>query len=117
MKMEEIQKLIHSLGINATYQGYRYLCYAVSLALEDEDRLLFISKSLYPLIAEKYQSNAGTVERNIRTVITVCWDRGNRDLLKEIAPYPLTAKPTAGEFIDILVTYFTHVGLSKKSEH
>ncbi len=105
MKSEEIKHLIHSLGINATYRGYRYLCYAVELAMKDEDYLLCISKWLYPEIAAKYETTVNGVERNIRTVITVCWERGNRKLLDHISAYPLTSKPSTGEFIDILITY------------
>lgn len=42
--MEGIELLIHELGIHSTYHGYRYLQYAVSLALQDEDYLLAITK-------------------------------------------------------------------------
>lgn len=35
--MREIEHLIRSLGIGATYRGYKYLCYAISLCLENED--------------------------------------------------------------------------------
>ena len=51
-QMEEIQYLVRSLGIGATYRGYRYLIIAVDLCLRDEDFLLGISKVLYPKIAE-----------------------------------------------------------------
>lgn len=110
--MSTIHHLIHSLGIHATYRGYRYLVYAVALSMQNEDYLLFISKSLYPAIAQKYQVSVSSVERNIRTIITACWNYGNRDLLQEITPYPLTEKPTTGEFIDILVTHLKRVKAS-----
>lgn len=100
--MEKVQLLVRSLGISATYRGYRYLIYAVILCLEDEDYLLGISKLLYPMVAKKYQASTCSVERDLRTVINVCWERGNKGLLKEISLYPLLTKPTAGEFLDIL---------------
>ena len=103
--MNEIPRLIRSLGIGATYRGYRYLILAITLCLEDEDYLLGISKLLYPHIARTYQTSSSSVERDLRTVITVCWERGNRDLLQEISPCPLFAKPTTGEFLDILTNY------------
>lgn len=103
--MDRIQQLIHSLGISSTYYGYRYLYYAVRLVMENEDYLLAITKLLYPTIAEKYHTNRYGVERNIRTIVNVCWERGNRDLLQTMAAYPLTDKPTTGEFIDIICTY------------
>lgn len=106
--MNEIPHLVRSLGIGATYRGYRYLILALSLCLEDEDYLLGISKILYPHIAKTYQTSVSSVERDLRTVINVCWERGNRKLLQEIAPYPLLVKPTTGEFLDILMNYLHH---------
>lgn len=111
--MEEIQCLVRSLGIGATYRGYRYLVYAVMLCLEDEDYLLGISKLLYPRIAEEYQTSVSSVERDLRTVINVCWERGNKELLKQISLYPLFSKPTTGEFLDILSGYLKSAVPSK----
>ena len=103
--MDEVQHLIRSLGIGATYRGYRYILLAVKLCLEDEDYLLGISKLLYPQIAHICQASVSSVERDLRTVITVCWERGNRALLNEISLYPLLSKPTTGEFLDIIVNH------------
>lgn len=100
--MKDIQYLVRSLGIGATYRGYRYLIIAVSLCLEDEDYLLGISKLLYPKIAEICHTSCGSVERDLRTVVNVCWERGNKQLLQNISPCPLLCKPTTGEFVDIL---------------
>ena len=87
------------------YRGYHYLYRAVLLALSDEDYLLSITKKMYLDIAAYYGIPVSNVERNLRTVITICWERGNREFLTEIASYPLTFRPSAGEFIDILVAY------------
>ena len=101
----EIERLIRSLGIGATYRGYHYLCHAVWLCLQDENYLLSVSKLLYPQIAHNYDTTSCNVERNIRTVISVCWDRGGKIHLQSIAMHKLTTKPSTGEFIDILVGY------------
>lgn len=106
--MNEIPHLVRSLGIGATYRGYRYLILALTLCTEDEDYLLGISKLLYPRIAKDYQTSVSSVERDLRTVITVCWERGNRKLLQEISPYPLLNKPTTGEFLDLLMNHLNH---------
>lgn len=103
--MKEIQYLVRSLGIGGNYQGYRYLTLAISLCLEDEDYLLGVSKLLYPEIARTFQTTACSVERNLRTVVSVCWERGNRELLESISLYPLINKPTTGEFLDIVTGY------------
>ena len=103
--MENLSQLIHRLGINATYRGYHYLYRAVLLALSDEDYLLSITKKMYLDIAAYYGIPVSNVARNLRTVITICWERGNREFLTEIASYPLTFRPSARKFIDILVAY------------
>lgn len=101
----QIELLIRSLGIGATYRGYRYLSYAILLCLEDENYLLSVSKLLYPEVARAYSTTDCSVERNLRTIIKICWERGNRNLLEEMAMHPLTCKPTSGEFLDILVDH------------
>lgn len=106
--MKAIQYLVRSLGIGGNYQGYRYLIYAISLCLDDEDYLLGVSKLLYPEIAKHFQTTACSVERDLRTVVSVCWERGNRQLLEDISLYPLTGKPTTGEFLDIVTEHLRH---------
>lgn len=105
MPEQKIERLIRSLGIGATYRGYRYLNYGIQLCLEDEDYLLSVSKLLYPQIAKHYCTTSYSVERDIRTVIEVCWNRGDRNLLQKIALRPLTMRPPSGEFFDILTAY------------
>ena len=105
----EIERLVRSLGIGATYRGYSYLNYGIRLCLMDENYLLAISKALYPEIAKAYGTTSSSVERDIRTVIKVCWERGNRNLLQKLALHPLDYRPTAGEFFDILVASLRHI--------
>ena len=109
---QKIEYLIRSLGIGATYRGYRYLSYGIQLCLENEDYLLSVSKTLYPQIAKHYLTTSYSVERDIRTVIKVCWDRGNKKLLQEIALRPLISKPPSSEFFDILTAHLKHKSIS-----
>ena len=83
-----------------------YLSYGIELCLTDEEYLLAISKQLYPEIARKYKTTVGSVERDIRTVIRVCWENGY-DQLQSYSFRPLHVRPTAGEFFDILVAYLS----------
>ena len=95
----EIYFLLHSLGIGAKYRGFRYLAYGIALCMEDEDYLLRVSKTLYPKIAQTFQVSSSCVERDIRTAISVCWTRGNRDLLFSLSVHPVLTKPTNSEFL------------------
>ncbi|MCH1983948.1 sporulation initiation factor Spo0A C-terminal domain-containing protein [Ruminococcus sp. OA3] len=100
--MKEITELIHSLGIRATYIGYQYLRYALLLCLKDENYILFVWKWLYGDVAKHFGKTRSSVERALRTVVTACWNYGNRDLLHNIAGYHLEQCPAVGEFIAIL---------------
>ena len=97
---------MYRLGITAKYRGFFYVAYAVELAVKQPDRLLMVTKWLYPEVARKYDTNWCCVERNIRTVAILAWEN-NRDYLEKLAQVPLTKKPTPSEFIGILVAYIT----------
>ena len=62
MNEKEIEHLLRSLGIGATYRGYRYLNYGIRLCLIDEDYLLSVSKLLYPQIAKYFHTTSCSVE-------------------------------------------------------
>lgn len=81
----QITELLHKLGVPAHMKGYLYLRDAVSMVLED-DRLLAggLTKRLYPMVAEKYQSSPGGVEAAIRNALTAWWERGNRELFNSM---------------------------------
>ena len=98
MNEKEIEHLLRSLGIGATYRGYRYLNYGIRLCLS-------VSKLLYPQIAKYFHTTSCSVERDIRTAVKVCWERGNISLLQEIALRPIRIRPTSSEFLDILTAH------------
>lgn len=108
--MKQIYELPLSLGIHSTYKGYRFLIYALELTLEDDERLLFVTKYLYPTVAQRYRTTVNCVDRNLRTIIHHCWNSESRCTLQNITSYPLTTCPTVTEFIDILHWYLRKNG-------
>ena len=100
--ISQIQHLLLCLGIPSTYLGFRYLSHAVSICLENEDYLTSVYKALYIDVAKYFETSRQNVEHCIRTAVNRCWYHGNRELLIQIARYPLIGKPTNSEFIDIL---------------
>ena len=75
--MTDIYDLLYRLGVTANYTGFFHTAYAVSLCAKQPDRLLLVTKWLYPEVARQYQTNWKAVERNIRTVGDIIW-RENR---------------------------------------
>lgn len=97
----EIYDLLYRLGVTANYTGFFHTAYAVALCVEQPDRLLVVTKWLYPEVAKQYQTSWKAVERNIRTVGGIIWCE-NRPLLEQLARRPLIQKPRNAQLLAIL---------------
>ncbi|WP_256720015.1 sporulation initiation factor Spo0A C-terminal domain-containing protein [Paenibacillus amylolyticus] len=70
--------------------------------LNKNHRVLHLTKTLYPAIAEKFKTTPSRVERAIRHAIEVAWTRGNIDSISHLFGYTINiskSKPTNSEFI------------------
>ena len=75
------------------------------LVIRDVDLLGAVTKELYPLIADKYNTTPSRVERAIRHAIEVAWSRGNVDVVNSLFGYTIDVnrgKPTNSEFIAMI---------------
>lgn len=104
--ISEIYTLLYQLGLTANYTGFFHTSYAVYLAAQQPDRLLLVTKWLYPEVAKHYATTWKCVERNIRTAVDVIWDT-NPELLEALARHPLPQKPKASKFLSILALHFS----------
>ena len=93
-----IQDLLYGLGITAKYTGFFYTSCAVHLAVQQPERLLLITKWLYPEVARQYRTTWSNVEKNIRFVAAVAWEL-RRDKLTDIAKFDLNHRPSNSQFI------------------
>lgn len=106
------KKLIHSkmgchlalkkLGITPNYIGFHQILSAVEFVHREPNALFSVTKTLYPAIAKEYGTTWKAVERNIRSIVSMAWDR-NPALVRELAGYPLKSKPKAAQFISMLI--------------
>lgn len=97
-----ITNVIHEMGVPAHIKGYMYLREAITMVYNEMDLLGAITKTLYPRIADKFQTTPSRVERAIRHAIEVAWSRGNMDSIRNLFGYTINvtkAKPTNSEFI------------------
>lgn len=99
----EIYDLLYQLGVTANYTGFFHTAYAVSLCAEQPNRLLLVTKWLYPEVAKQYKTTWKAVERNIRTVSVIIWQE-NRPLLERLAHRNLPQKPRATQMLAILAS-------------
>ena len=102
---ERISKIFISVGIPPHIKGYQYLREGVKMAVNNPEIINNITKKLYPLIGEKYNTTASKVERAIRHAIEVAWNRGRIEAINNmlgIRAYVGNEKPTNGEFIALI---------------
>ena len=102
--IHDICLLLLELGATTRYRGFYPAVYSVLLCLQHPDRILLISKWVFPDVAKCCHTNALAVERNIRTLAKHIWSI-NPDLLNKLAKCQLKKCPSTKEFISILSTY------------
>ena len=97
--------MIHDVGVPAHIKGYQYIREAILLAVENEDIINAITKTLYPTLARKFNTTPSRVERAIRHAIEVAWNRGQIEMHDKIFGYTVNSnkgKPTNSEFIAMI---------------
>jgi two-component system response regulator (stage 0 sporulation protein A) len=101
----QITNIIHEIGIPAHIKGYFYIREAISMVINNMELLSAVTKELYPIIADKYNTTPSRVERAIRHAIEVAWSRGCVETLNSLFGYTTTndrGKPTNSEFIAMI---------------
>ena len=102
--ISQVYDLLYRLGITANYMGFFHTARAVYLSAQQPEKLLFVTKWLYPEVAKCYQISWLCVERNIRTASGLAWTQ-NRTMLEQLSHQALPVKPSASRFIAILTAY------------
>lgn len=100
-----VTNIIHDVGVPAHIKGYQYIREAILLAIENQDIINSITKSLYPTLASKFKTTSSRVERAIRHAIEVAWNRGQIEMHDKIFGYTVNSnkgKPTNSEFIAMI---------------
>ena len=111
--MTEINHLLRLLGIGANYSGQRITAAAVTLVIQNPERLLHVTRDLYTPVAQQFNCSWQSVERSIRSSANRAWER-NPQFLASLARYPMSQAPTASEFIDILFSHIVHNNIPVK---
>lgn len=102
---ERSELLLRELGFSGRMLGLRYLSASIAMTAIAPDKILFVTKELYPDVAKQYRSTPSKVERAIRHSIHRFWERGGREALDRVTKIHLTQRPTNSELIDLLANY------------
>lgn len=94
--------ILLELGAPDHLVGYPYVVEALKMAVEDREWINKITAGLYPQLAIKFGTTPSRVERAIRHLVEVTWNRGDLEVLSRYFGNTVSAergKPTNGEFI------------------
>ena len=97
-----IDDKLQELGITKNYKGYNQLKLILMLALEDETRLLSVTKSIYVPLSQMHGCSYPSIRKNIDTIARKVWQEHCNNLCA-MAKYKLQKEPTVCELIAILV--------------
>lgn len=101
----EISRIFQKLNIPAHYKGYNYLREAILITVNEPTIINEVTKRLYPLIAERFNTTANRVERSMRFAIENAWNKGHVETLHQLFGYCVDdrkGKPTNASFIAII---------------
>lgn len=102
---ERITKIFMTIGIPAHVSGYYFLREAIRLAVGNFEMIKGITKKLYPLVASRFNTSAGIVERSIRNAIVIACNNNkiiNLNILFGAAIFERNYRPSNGELIALL---------------
>ncbi len=100
-----IANYFYSMSAPVNLAGYQQAKAAVAYCVDNYDRQSYVTKDVYPYVAELYDSTAKRVERNIRTFIEAAWERGDIEKLNKLFGYTVSqhkGRPTNKEFIALM---------------
>ena len=100
-----IKDFFVKIGIYSNLLGYDYLLEAVLMSYNNKKLINSVTTELYPMLAEKFNTNYRNIERNMRNAIEISCNRGK---FYEIANsvggnFDVYEKPSNSEFIAFLV--------------
>lgn len=100
-----VTNAIHDVGVPAHIKGYQYVREAIIMAVNNEDVINSVTKTLYPTLSKMFKTTPSRVERAIRHAIEVAWNRGQVEVHDKIFGYTVNSnkgKPTNSEFIALI---------------
>ncbi len=96
-----VTELLISLGIPTSLSGFRYIRLGIIMMLKNsESERMSITKTLYPKIAEHFDTTGSRVERCVRHAVNVAYvNQKNNEILREMIKHSGRSCPTNSEFL------------------
>ena len=100
-----VTDIMRLMGIPANLKGYYYLRYAIMVCVDNTDMLTSVTRLLYPTVAARFKTTPTRVERALRSVIELVWEKGDTEVLNTYFGHPIRntgGKPSNSEFIALI---------------
>ena len=101
----DAERLLRLLGVSGKLSGFHFAVYMLEQVQEKPEYVLLITKRLYSQTAQYFHTTTNCVERNLRTLVQVCWRQPDHSLLDQVAGHPLSQPPTNAQFIDMVAAF------------
>ena len=96
-----VSKFLVEIGTPTHIKGYRCLNELVAMAIECPDPFGRFHKEFYPAIAEKFGFKQDCIERNVRTLIDIMYQRHEKSYFTQFFGYPMP-NPSVTEFVTMI---------------
>jgi two-component system response regulator (stage 0 sporulation protein A) len=98
----QITNIMHGIGMPPHLKGYMYIREAINMLVNNIELLSSVTKKLYPLLGEKFNTTDSKIERAIRNAIEVTWNKSSVETINKFFGYSISTKkrkPTNSEFL------------------
>ena len=100
----QAHEVLRQLGLSANYRGFYQMACALRLAQKEPERLLLVTKYMYPDVAKQCRTTPAAVERTLRTAVRVICESVS-PLLWEIVGGGAGERPCTARFLALLTAY------------
>lgn len=100
--IDQITNIMNEIEIPHHLKGYIYIREAINMLVNDIELLSSITKKLYPLLGEKFNTTDSKIEKAIKNAIEVTWNRNSVETINKFLGYFISTKkgkPTNSEFL------------------
>ena len=112
-ELNKVRKIIKyaliKIGFQVNRVGFKYLCYAIELVIQDPSLIHRLCKGVYAKVAEEYNVKYLCIERDIRHSIEATYiDRSFLEVNQMFKTniFTIDSKPKTGELIQLIVEYY-----------
>ena len=104
--MEEVSVILRACGITTKYKGFAYINDISENIYNNYQakKTIEFYRTMYHVVADKYNISVNLIEQNIKTVIERCI-ANNRKIVEDILGYKIYKRPTNSDFLERLVLY------------